>query len=376
MSRFETIKNDLQDAHVKQLKYFSSGVEQMLDTGDAVPVASKQDIMHWIDGQEKKGCLKKAKANRMTTPEDQTTPDYNNAIFAIIGSAAMYLRRDSEMQKAIIASKEDDNVAARRHINESQTDIVEVAERLGLKFVQLCDLADVSGKKAYAGAFCGAFVSEDDEFVGVAFKGSSSWNDWREDSMINLYEARAPILYGSKVHSGFYFGLFDTFNEDGDSVQPFAMIMDGLKHFDEKYYLHVTGHSLGGAYSTFLHCELNRLAGDLQSTNATINDILTFGSPRTGVKDFADKYGENMQPHQNSWRFANKLDLVPKLPVGKGYTHVDTGYKLYKDRQPELIHSERTNEESAEAGDPGEDYGLKLPWHKIEDYYNYISRVA
>ncbi|KLO12952.1 alpha/beta-hydrolase [Schizopora paradoxa] len=374
MSKFEQFKNDLQYAHVNQLKAFSGGIKQMPDEGEAVPVSSKEEIMAWIDEQEKKGRIEKAKANRVTTPEEQDTPDYSNAVFAVIESAAMYLRRDGAMQKAIKAAQDNDDMGALRYLNEAQADIEEVAERLDLRFVQLCDLADVSGEKAYSGAFCGVFVSEENKFVGAAFKGTSNWKEAKEDMWAKVYEARAPILYGSKVHSGFYFGLFDTFNQGGDSVQPFALIMNGLKFYDEEYYLHVTGHSLGGAYSTFLHCELNRLVDDPQSTKVTIKDIMTFGSPRTGLKDFANKCGENMQPHQNSWRFANKWDPVPMVPprIMTGYTHVDTGYKLYKDRQPELIPSERTNEESAVDGEPEEN----ITTHGIAVYYTYVSRVA
>ncbi len=62
MSTFEKIRNDLQIAHVNQLKYFSGTVKKA--PKDEVPFSTKQDIMDWIDEQEKRGRIQKAKANR------------------------------------------------------------------------------------------------------------------------------------------------------------------------------------------------------------------------------------------------------------------------------------------------------------------------
>jgi len=259
-------------------------------------------------------------------------------------------------------------------LNDAQVDIEAIAERLGLKFIQLCDFATTPGSKAYSGAFCGVFVSDGGKFVGVAFKGTSNLKEAKEDVWITVREAEAPILYGTKVHSGFYYGLFDTFNQGGDTVQPFAMIMNGLRLYDAKYYLHVTGHSLGAAYATLLHCELNRLVTDPEAPKVTIKDMLTFGSPRTGLNDFANKFGENMWPNQKSWRFANRFDLVTVLPPrGLGYTHVDAGYTLYKNQEPEPIPSERTaSVEDTDEGDPE----VYLPFHGIATYYKYVDRIS
>lgn len=64
MSGFEQIKNDLQVAHVNQLKCFSGAIKKVPEDSEEVPVSSKQEIMDWIDEQEKKGRIEKAKANR------------------------------------------------------------------------------------------------------------------------------------------------------------------------------------------------------------------------------------------------------------------------------------------------------------------------
>ena len=74
MSLFERVKNDLQIAHVNQLKYLSGAVKQMPDTGEAAPISSKQDIMDWIDEQEKKGRIQKAKDNRKLIAPNRVCP--------------------------------------------------------------------------------------------------------------------------------------------------------------------------------------------------------------------------------------------------------------------------------------------------------------
>jgi len=234
----------------------------------------------------------------------------------------------------------------------------------------------MSGTIAYSGAFCGAFVSEDDKFIGVGFKGTSSWRDAVQDGMIQAFQSPAPVLYGEKVHTGFYTGLFDMFKQGDVFVQPFTLIMGGLSRYDKSYYTHITGHSLGGAYTTLLHCELNRLEKTPTPPTVTVKDELTFGSPRTAFNALANRCGDNMQPGQSSWRFANNWDPVPALPPRKvlGYTHIDTGYKLYKDSDPTKIPSERNNGgEDSPVGNPPED---RISTHAIKVYYAYVERLA
>ena len=87
---------------------------------------------------------------------------------------------------------------------------------------------------------------------------------------------------------------------------------------------------------------MNRLAGDPLAPKVAIKDIMTFGSPRTGLVDFADKFGANIHTDQKSWRFATDLDPITMVPPRKwNYTHVDAGYTLYKDGTTEPIPSER-----------------------------------
>jgi hypothetical protein len=79
----------------------------------------------------------------------------------------------------------------------------------------------------------------------------------------------------------------------------------------------VAGHSLGGALATLY------VAQNAATTSAKTPTICTFASPRVGDPVFATKFNEL---GLTSWRVANELDVVPKLPF-LGFDHVDTLYE-------------------------------------------------
>jgi hypothetical protein len=76
----------------------------------------------------------------------------------------------------------------------------------------------------------------------------------------------------------------------------------------------ITGHSLGGALATLL-------ALDVAANTALGKNLAawTFASPRTGDPSFADTYNQVVP---NTVRIANRMDLVPKLPLPPLYKHV------------------------------------------------------
>ena len=76
----------------------------------------------------------------------------------------------------------------------------------------------------------------------------------------------------------------------------------------------ICGHSLGGALATLLALDV--------ATNTAFKNIAsyTYASPRTGDPTFVAVYN-HMVP--NTCRVANRVDIVPKLPLPPLYGHVD-----------------------------------------------------
>jgi hypothetical protein len=81
----------------------------------------------------------------------------------------------------------------------------------------------------------------------------------------------------------------------------------------------ICGHSLGGALATLLALDV---AANTIFKNPT---VYTYASPRTGDNAFTVFYN-HMVP--NTIRIANRMDLVPKLPMPPLYDHVSTPSEL------------------------------------------------
>jgi pimeloyl-ACP methyl ester carboxylesterase len=81
----------------------------------------------------------------------------------------------------------------------------------------------------------------------------------------------------------------------------------------------ICGHSLGGALATLLALDV------AANTVYTGPAVYTYGSPRTGDSLFAGTYDQVVK---NSYRVANRLDIVPALPPPVDYEHVLNPYEL------------------------------------------------
>ena len=82
--------------------------------------------------------------------------------------------------------------------------------------------------------------------------------------------------------------------------------------------LTICGHSLGGALATLLALDVAA-----HSTDSVFKSLVsyTYASPRTGDSTFANVYNRVVPM---TFRIANRLDLVPKLPLPPLYEHVNT----------------------------------------------------
>lgn len=94
---------------------------------------------------------------------------------------------------------------------------------------------------------------------------------------------------------------------------------------ERKHQFVVSAHSLGAALCTLYVMEHAVKKRADPSRKVVINRLCTFASPRVGLGDFVRQF--DALPI-DSWRIANRQDLVPKVPPPWlcGFQHVEAGY--------------------------------------------------
>ncbi len=152
-------------------------------------------------------------------------------------------------------------------------------------------------------------VAEFQDCFALAFRGSASVKNWIEDAEFKrtlfLQSAAAGHV---EVHEGF-FRCYDSI------IVALSRLLGGSSVF--KYQnckpLFVFGHSLGGALAILAALELNK-------QGFSIAQVITFGAPRVGNKNFARLYDSVLRPR--TFRIVNQNDIVPRLPFWiTGYRH-------------------------------------------------------
>jgi hypothetical protein len=291
--------------------------------------------------------------------------DFRLAFLAFMESTGVYLRdwgrhvhawktyRDFKQGGKNDPSKEQEAVEA---YMDAYAPIEQLAKYWGLDFLCLTDLVTKSpdGHPFWDGPFCGAFfttAAQTKPFIGVAFKGTNPLQI-REDLVDLNYELQpaAPYLDDVSVSTGVFTGLFKTFSSYG---VPYDIILGHLKELAPKLpnvrgpvRTHVTGHSLGGSYSSLCYAQL--LIDVLPAgSEIVMGDEYTFGSPRVGNEMWAANCVRlvDVQPG-SSWRIVNNEDIVPQVPPTElmpsqvDFYHVNNGYQIFSKKSPVPIPSE------------------------------------
>ena len=151
----------------------------------------------------------------------------------------------------------------------------------------------------------------------IAIRGTEGIPEWVQDARFDttacffLPEAGETEEGFTDIYKSFAIG-----STTGPSVTASLATIFGTRQANS---LAICGHSLGGALAT------------LQALDATANSkfknptVYTYASPRTGTSQFAGVYNLRVP---NTFRIANPVDLVPKLPLSPPYEHVNGEYKL------------------------------------------------
>jgi len=151
----------------------------------------------------------------------------------------------------------------------------------------------------------------------IAIRGTEGIPEWVQDAKFGTKECFF-LPEAGETEDGFtdVYKSFAVSSPAGKSVTESVATIFGSKQPNS---LTVCGHSLGGALAT------------LQALDAAANStfksptVYTYASPRTGDGQFASTYNR-MVP--NTFRIANRVDLVPKLPLPPPYDHVAGIYKI------------------------------------------------
>ena len=158
--------------------------------------------------------------------------------------------------------------------------------------------------------FIGWFVADGDHHA-VVFLGTEDL-EWLYD--LDFTHTGHPI--GGKVESGMY-DMYRSLavTQHGSSERtPFEQRLDSL---DATGTIYVTGHSLGGALTTFTAADL---ATRPKPPDPSKLLVYSLASPRVGDATFAGAFNALVP---NNFRIHNVPDLVPRLPPEDfGYAHV------------------------------------------------------
>jgi Lipase (class 3) len=150
--------------------------------------------------------------------------------------------------------------------------------------------------------------------VVIAIRGTEGIDEWIHDA--EFLQVTCPFLPGAgRTEDGFT----AMYNSLRTAVAPGSpSVVNALATLPFKQAvtsLTICGHSLGGALVTLLALDV---AANTTFKNPT---VYSYASPRTGDPSFADTYNQVVK---NTFRIANRVDLVPMLPLPPSYQHVHT----------------------------------------------------
>ena len=148
--------------------------------------------------------------------------------------------------------------------------------------------------------------------IVIAIRGTEGIREWINDAEF-LMET-CPFLVGAGHTEDGFTDMYSSFRTSVAAGSP--RVVDALATLPFKPpvgSVTICGHSLGGALATLLALDV--------AANTTFKSpaVFTYASPRTGDPSFVSTYNQVVP---NTVRIANRIDLVPKLPLPPLYEHV------------------------------------------------------
>jgi hypothetical protein len=154
--------------------------------------------------------------------------------------------------------------------------------------------------------------------VAIAIRGTEGTLEWIHDA--EFLAVPCPSLTGAGHTEDGFTAMYESMRTGvASNSSTVANALATLPFPRPVISVTICGHSLGGALATLLALDM------AANTAYTDPSVYTFGSPRTGDSLFASTYDQVVK---NSYRIANRLDIVPTLPPPVDYEHVLNPYEL------------------------------------------------
>ncbi len=148
--------------------------------------------------------------------------------------------------------------------------------------------------------------------VVITIRGTEGTLEWIHDA--EFLQVPCPFLVGAGHTEDGFTAMYESLRT-GAAANSSTLVsaLAKLPYPQPVSSVTICGHSLGGALATLLALDV--------AANTTFKDpaVYTFGSPRTGDSLFASTFDQAVK---NSYRVANRLDIVPTLPPPVDYQHV------------------------------------------------------
>jgi predicted lipase len=152
----------------------------------------------------------------------------------------------------------------------------------------------------------------------IAIRGTEGILEWVQD--VRFLLVPCPFLVGAGHTEDGFTSVYSSFAVSAAPGSPsLTKSLATLPWRQPPESLTICGHSLGGALATLLALDI--------AANTAFSDpaVYTYASPRTGDSSFVNTYGHVVQ---RTSRIANRMDLVPKLPLPPLYDHVSGVFDL------------------------------------------------
>jgi Lipase (class 3) len=154
--------------------------------------------------------------------------------------------------------------------------------------------------------------------VVIAIRGTEGMLEWIHDA--EFLQVACPFLAGAGHTDDGFTAMYRSLRTGVVAGSPTVVAALATLPFPKPVStVTICGHSLGGALVTLLALDV---AANSAFTNPT---VYSYASPRTGDPAFASTYEQVVK---NSFRVANRLDIVPKLPLPPAYEHVTEFFEL------------------------------------------------